>query len=105
MSVLASQVAVIPVVQLAAVFQVAIRTVTVIKNVILQTTAALIFKMFHVFQVSLVYCIIQVFIMICGQNVNVVCLPFLYFNDYFIFVLQQHLGQLMCNAYLLPTLK
>ena len=55
MSVLASQVAVIPVVQLAVVFQVAIRTVTVIKNVILQTTAALTFKMFHVFQVSLAY--------------------------------------------------
>ena len=52
MSVLASQVAVIPV---AAVFKVAIRSVTVIKHVILQTTAALIFKMFHVFPVSLAY--------------------------------------------------
>ena len=55
MSVLALQVAVIPVVQLAAIFKVAIRTVTVIKHVILKTTAALTFKLFHVFLVSLAY--------------------------------------------------
>ena len=55
MSVLALLVAVIPVVQLAAIFQVEIQSVTVIKHVILQATAALTFKMFHVFQVSLAY--------------------------------------------------
>ena len=59
MSVLASQVAVIPIVQSAAVFQVVIPSVSVIKYAFLRMTAALILKMFHVFLVSLACIIIS----------------------------------------------
>ena len=53
MSVLASEVAVIPMVHSAAVLQVTVAPVSVIKYVFLLVTAALTFWMFHVFLVSL----------------------------------------------------